>query len=288
MEQVADRFWRPTGVFGWKSLGQRCANQACSAKYPMLNGLLRANDGVQMLGRWYCKGRCFEEAILEKFQRSISTGPRPRTEFRHRMPLGLLMVSRGLIQHEQVKAALDLQAETGERVGRCLQRIAGITEAEVAAMVGLQWSCPVYRGSVHPECFRSIPKQLLGRYGMLPVHYVSASRHLYVGFRDRIDHTVLCAVEQMLACHTAPCILEEQVLESALASIADTEERDLVLDNAPTPQEMARIAGSYAQQLRAVEVRLVNTKEYVWVRVLGPRHMANLLFQRKDPNHTIQ
>lgn len=288
MELVAERLWRPTVAFTWKSLKKRCANVACASKHPTLNGLLKNGEGIRMLDRWYCGARCFEQAVLDKFQRSIATAPAQQAEFRHRMPLGLVMVARGLITHDHVKAALGLQAETGERVGQCLQKVAGISSAEVATAVGLQWSCPVYRGSVHEDCLRLIPKRLLDHYGMLPVQYVRSAHDLYIGFRARIDHTALYAVEQMLGCHTEPCVLEDHVLESAFAAVAENEDRDLVIDNASSAREMARITTSYAQQLRADEVRLVDCGGYAWVRVYGPRNTANLLFGRTTRSQQLQ
>jgi hypothetical protein len=288
MASIAERPWLPAANPGWKLLGQKCAHPACGAKYPKLNGLLKSGDGIRILDDWYCGPRCFEAAITERFQRSISTAPRARADFQHRMPLGLLMVSRGLITHEQVKAALDLQQSNGEPVGRCLRQVAGVTASEVASAVGQQWSCPVYKGPLHPECLRLIPKRLLEHYGMLPVHYVRASQDLYVGFERRIDHTALYALEQMLGCHTVPCVLEEPTIESGHALVAGNEDRDLVIEHPSSAQEMARVAGSYAHQLRAFDVRVVNCGEYVWLRVFGPRHMADLLFRRQAQSCELQ
>lgn len=280
LPRPATRAWWPSFNLGWKALATQCASSACSSKFPKLHGLLRSGDGVRMFDRWYCGARCFERAIVAEFRRSIAFSPTVRGEFQHRMPLGLLMVSRGVVEHAEVKDALALQAKTGAQIGVCLRKIANIPECDVANALGAQWSCPVFRGTVDAEAKLLVPRHLLGQYRMLPVHSVRLTRDLYVGFRQRVDRTALYAIEQMLQCHTIPCILEESLFDGASAFASDNESRDLVVDNAASAEEMARIATSYAQQLHACEVRMVDCGDYVWVRVRGAKNTANLLFRR--------
>ena len=104
-------------------------------------------------------------------------------------------------------------------------------------------------------------------FQMMPVHYVKGMRVLYVGFCEKIEYTVLYAIEQMLDCRTQPCLVGRRALKSVLERIRlKPHPSELVFERLADAAEMARITRSYVLKLGAEAVRAVACGEYVWLR----------------------
>ena len=115
----------------------------------------------------------------------VAGGPSARLFFQDRrpapvrttMPMGLMMLARGVISDPQLRDAIDLQHSSGERIGACLQHLGFISDEDIASVVATQWGCPVFPAeSVQPGCSMLVPLSLIERYRMLPVHLVSQGK----------------------------------------------------------------------------------------------------------------
>jgi hypothetical protein len=197
----------------------------------------------------------------------------------HRVPLGLLMLSQGLISHEQLRTALQEQRKSGgQRIGNWLCRLGAVTEQQVTRALGIQWSLPIFpldKDSHYLECAQLVPFPLLESSCMLPVHFLPASRHLYMAFAEHVDHTALYAVEQMLDCNTEPCLAPQSSIQKALEQIRHQPRPDEVLfDSVCESRAMAHATRSYALKLAADEVRVV--------RLWSAQSTTSLLFQAQE------
>jgi len=137
--------------------------------------------------------------------------------FSHRVPLGLLLISRAQITEHQLKEAISKQQGSGSgRIGEWLIRLGFVSEEQVLAALGIQWSCPVMRvDDVHlPDCTRLVPLKLLEHHSIMPVQFVAKTRTLYLGFSVGINHVILYSIEQMLACKARWCALSGMALQS--------------------------------------------------------------------------
>src|SRR5208337_4688126 len=95
-------------------------------------------------GHWYCCPECFERALAAAVGQSLPGMVQPPAA-PHRVPLGLLMLSRGLVDNEQLKKALKAQKDSGSgRVGEWLRHIGAVSEEQVRQILGVQWSIPIY------------------------------------------------------------------------------------------------------------------------------------------------
>ena len=78
---------------------------------------------MRLHGRWYCGPECFELAAQDEFLRlrpALENGQKKT----HRLPIGLLLLSRGKINDAQLKQALTMQREKGTgKIGKFLQEI---------------------------------------------------------------------------------------------------------------------------------------------------------------------
>jgi hypothetical protein len=191
------------------------------------------------------------------------------------------MLARGGCTDSQLRHALeDQRLHAGRRIGECLQQLGYARETQVTAALAMQWCCPVITMLPQqlPEC--GVPRSLLRRFQMLPVHFSEISRTLHLAFAGPVEYPALVAVEQMLDCKTEACLTTASALQSGLEHMEinpASSEKEFV--GARGPEEMTRIVSSYTARLSADRVRAVTCGELAWVRLEGGESFMNLLFQ---------
>jgi hypothetical protein len=273
--------WRDRLKRGWTALFPRCDESDCTGAGRFWRSRLRS-QGVRFQNCWYCAPDCLERAAARAFMRLHATTPL-RRGISHRLPFGLLMLSRGLVSHEQLQAALDAQRQTGEgRIGDWLIRLGFVQEHDVTRTLAQQWSCPRMNLSalVPADIVQMLPWTLVEFYRMLPVHYVERVNTLHVAFAGPPEYAALYAAEQMLDCHTEACVVPEPSLQAQLARARQLPRTaEVSFESVTEAAEMARIVRSYVFRLAVNEVRLASCGEHTWVRLLGSAHPMSLLFR---------
>jgi hypothetical protein len=267
----------------WRRLAPRCGLPGCTHTRSVW-GRLRAAPGIQIQGLRYCVDGCLERALAEAFGRAHSA-PR-RAAGPHRIPLGLLLLSRQHLTPEQLRAGLTAQRAAGRgRIGEWLQTLGFVTEQQVTAALARQWSCPVLRSDSLPlpglERAPQIPVALLESALMVPVAYVEATATLHIAFSEGIDYGALYALEQMLRCRTEPCLAIPSLLRKRLQTLLEQRgESEILFDRVADLAEFARIVQSYSVRLAASEIRMATCGRLVWVRLLRPAsHPLDLLLR---------
>lgn len=256
-----------------------CDDSACTSSGRMWKRVSKRFRCLRIHGAQLCFPGCFERKLLQRFTRLLSVPP-VNKRWAHRIPLGLMLLSRGDIDDAQLRKALAAQRAGGEgRIGDWMQRLGFIGEPQVTAALGLQWACPVLP-RVPDICDDSrLPAALVRRFHMAAVSYVAATRTMHVAFSDGIDYSVLLAIEQVLECRAEPCLAGQSALALLWARMDEAPRRsDQVFGNVRTPDEMTRITASYAAILKAQDVRLTRCAEFIWARVDAGEASANLLF----------
>jgi hypothetical protein len=266
----------------WQREHPRCENRGCNLTRRMGRRILWWRGKIQLRGSSYCASECFENAARECFSEAC-TSVVAASAIRHRVPLGLLMLSRGQLTQPQLQAALVVQrASSHRRLGEWLEELGFATEQQVTAALGLQWACPVlvWRAAHDFACGHMLPYRLLERFRILPVQFVAATRTFYVAFCDGIDYTALYAIEQMLDCRTQACLISRSSMDRELERIGhETRAGDLLFESWHDPAAMAHITCGYALKLGAEQVRIVACGEYIWVRLEARREVLTLLFR---------
>ena len=258
-----------------------CSRSDCSRSQRAWGRLSNGAGSVRLNGLRYCFPRCFEHELTRQFQ-----GAQPLFDIKprlpHRVPLGLLMLSRGDLDSGQLRQALHAQRESGSgRIGEWIEKLGYAREHQVISALATQWACPVLRRLPARAADCGVPYQLLKQFNMVPVHFAPITRMLHVAFSGDIEHAALLAIEQMLECKTAPCLVSPAALAIVLGRM-DEEERksEKVFEGPRPPEEMTRIISSYAARLGAEQVRSVVCGDYVWVRIEGEPGPTDLLFGR--------
>lgn len=266
---------------------RQCESPACSRRRRVWRAWLEPVRGHSLDGHWYCSSACFEQALAFAVGQALpATAPPPASA--HRVPLGLLMLSRGFVDNDQLKRALKAQKDSGSgRVGEWLRHIGAVNEEQVTQMLGLQWSIPVFplsQSRRYLECAHLVPYPLLEAAEMVPVHYLPHSQILYVAFVDRVNYSALYALQKMLACRTEPCLALQSQLLQALKELANRHQPvDIAEDITADPWEIASAISDHAAKLRAMDVRVSGFGGVIWARILAPSGHTDLLVQTQ-PN----
>jgi hypothetical protein len=203
----------------------------------------------------------------------------------HRIPLGLVLLSRNQVTPEQLRAALDAQHSAGRgRVGEWLQEFGFVNERQVTAALARQWSCPILSESARlsgSQDHLQIPLALMEHFEMIQVEYIAANSTLHVAFAEGIDYTALYAIEQMTGCRTEPCMALPSVIRAGTQALAvQRDENEITFDHVTDDAELSRIILSYCVRLGSSEIRLAACGPYVWVRLSRPsRHATDLLIR---------
>lgn len=262
---------------------RNCDLPGCPNRRGLWRSLLEPQHGYMLEGLRYCTPECFESAAAQAIRRLLAGMAKPRANT-HRVPMGLLMLSRGLVDQDQLKKALQAQKDSGSgRVGEWLRHIGAVNEEQVTQILGLQYSAAVFplaRSRRYLECASMVPLQLLEAAEMIPVHHLPASRHLYVAFAERINHSALYALEKMLACRTEACLVMKSQLQKALEDVGRTpREMEVLSSEAFDPQEMAGTIFNHAESQSATDVKISGFDSYVWARIISPPSYTDLLFR---------
>lgn len=233
----------------------------------------------------YCIDHCLEHALAVSLRRLLDRPLHAGTP--HRVPLGLLLLSRQQITADQLQLALETQREHAHgRIGDWLQTMGFVSEPQVTAAVAHQWSCAVLRpGFVPSPHGPRLPGALLDRFLMLPVDYVEPISTLHLAFAERIDYSVMYAIEQMTGCHTEPCMaLPSFIRQNLQAMASQRSDSELVFERVLDVGEASRIIRSYCARVSASEIRLAACAPYLWIRFLcRSREPVDLLLRSPEP-----
>jgi hypothetical protein len=268
-------------------LAPLCAYCDCVHARSRWHRMRRRTRGIRMQGLRYCRTECLELALIEVFGRARPV-PRHAAIASHRIPLGLLLLSRGQLTAEQLRTALEAQRAAGRgKIGAWLEELGFTTEREITAALARQWSCPVLNadlGEIGASHFPAIPALLLDSFQMIPVDLVIATGTLLVAFSEGIDYTALYAIEQMLGYHTESCLVSSGSLQKSLQALARRRvSKDVILDGVEDAAECARIIGSYTAKVHAEEIRMARCGKHLWVRLERLGHDAvNLVLSAPD------
>jgi Type II secretion system (T2SS), protein E, N-terminal domain len=266
----------------WHNAFAACDDQECSGSRRMWRRIWSRHSWIKLGGACYCAAECFERAATPCFERARFSRASAKPAH-HRIPLGLLLLSRGRLTNSQLRTALEAQRTHGRgRIGEWLQSLGFATEQQIMVALGIQWGCPVLQSAAiaEPNCARMLPLRLLQDFRMLPIQFVASTRIFYLAFSDGLDYTALYAVEQMLHCRTEACLTNRSTLERGLERIAhEPRQGDLHFEGWREATEMAHITCDYVLKLGAEEVQVAACGEYIWVRLEAGSDFSNLLFR---------
>lgn len=248
-----------------RNLFATCANPACTSAW--LHPL-RSRSGPIFEDGWTCSAECTRTVIQAAIYREMEGRQAERPMYRHRIPLGLLMLEHKWITHEELRAALGAQQQAGGgRIGNWLVRQGAVKEETVTRALALQWSCPVIACDGHlPEALTAaMPRLFVDAFTALPVR-ITGTSVLYLAFEDALDPVLALAISRMTGLRVECGVVSESQFRPALTRMLDAAFPPVSLIEAVTPAAAAQTFAREMERTRPVASRLVRVHDYLWLR----------------------
>ncbi|MGB0125478.1 MAG: hypothetical protein WBP63_18705 [Silvibacterium sp.] len=242
-----------------------CANPRCGSGWLHL---WRRRRVPVVEGGWLCSPAC-TRARIEELLRREQAGAHPAAAHRHRVPIGLVLLTQGWITHEQLKQALEAQRNgSGMRLGEWLVAHHGLDETRLTQALGLQWSCPVFSFEKHGSGLpvTVVPRLLPESFGFVPLR-LTPSGILYLAFEDRIDHSLALALERMTGLRVESGLLSAPEFHKAQEGLQQGRFARARLIEAGNLDLLAEAFTRHVEKEKPVEARLVRVHDLFWLRL---------------------
>jgi Type II secretion system (T2SS), protein E, N-terminal domain len=251
-------------VFG-RGLFASCANPSCGSGW--LHPL-RGHSAPVFEGGWTCSPECTRARIQVAIAREVEGRAAGRVAYRHRIPLGLVLLQQGWINERQLRMALDAQKQAGGgRIGAWLVKQKAVSEETVARALAVQWSCPVISADGHDTGTLTavMPRLFLDAFGALPVR-LAGSGVLYLGFESKLDPVLALAIGRMTDLRVECGVVADSHFRSAHARMLEAPFPPVSLIEAVSPAAAALTLAREVERTRPVASRLVRAHDYLWLR----------------------
>lgn len=245
---------------------ETCANPNCGSGWLHL---WRSRSAPVFEEGWTCSPACTEARMRAAVRRELESRGTGSPGYRHRMPLGLLMIEQGWITAEQLKRALEQQrAAGGGRLGQFLIRQKVVSETLLTRALSLQWSCPVLALPYHdPEALSPLlPRLFMDAFGALPLR-VAAGKLVYLGFEERLDAVIALALERMSGLRVESGLVAGSEFIPAHERMLKVSYPPAQLVEALSEHALARALARAVERSRPVESRLVRVHDFLWLRM---------------------
>jgi len=265
----------------WTTWTVHCSNTACTRKRLLVPHIFRSYMGIYLGKEWFCSPECFETFLHGTITAAIASQQKNEPSKSRRMPLGLLLLQRGVLTSDQLAVARAKQQAEGINLGVAAQELGFATAEQVTAAVAAQWSCPVFTLPGRALSFPvRVPRKLLEQYEMLPVHYVDVDKRLMLGFVTRVQYQILSTIESITGCDALPCFITARDFQRHMQmSISPAPDNEIVFDRPMPTAEIARLGRNYVSQLGAKATRVGMCRDYLWVRIWNEQQYTDLLFR---------
>ncbi|QNI34150.1 hypothetical protein H7849_09740 [Alloacidobacterium dinghuense] len=247
----------------------QCGNAKCRAGWMRL---WRSRQYPILEGKWACSAACMQEivqaAILRDAADPNSQGS-PRAVHQHRVPLGLVLLSRGVIDHDQLRRALEAQRKTGSgRLGEWLVRQNSADEEQIARALSAQWNCPLLASAPHDPVAMApaLPRLLIDSFGAVPLR-IAGREILYIAFEERMDRCLVLAVERMLGLKVEAGVLRESEFRRAQREVLRAQFPRTRLLEAANMRGLVHAFTAMLEERKAVRSQIVRVHDYFWLRI---------------------
>lgn len=265
----------------------RCAETTCRRWRPDPAALewlrwapARRLGARQFNGRSYCSRACVEQAARADLdghttQRAAGTPTLPPSK------LGLLLRYAGAITQAQLDAALVEHRKTGLRIGEQLERLGHATAADVLqalavqAGVGYLTAFDVSRVAHGPA---PLPAAMVRALGLVPFETDRDRRRLSVVTAAPLPRAAIRALATLTGYVPEVYLVADRVFQAAM-DVYDAAHTDPAHDTA-TVDGLSAAAAHVADVVEtqgAATMRLADCRDYMWVRVEGPRRVDDLI-----------
>jgi hypothetical protein len=243
-----------------------CRNTKCKSGWMKL---WRSRQAPILEGMWACSAACMQELVQTAVLREMSERSAQNVVHKHRVPLGLVLLSRGWITQEQLKCAVEAQKKAGSgRLGEWLIKQKAVGEDQITRALGAQWNCPVLSSdSFEPVTMAAMfPRLLMDSLNVIPLRL--AGRHLlYVAFEERIDRCLVLSVERMLGLKVEAGVLPASEFRRRQGEILRASFPKARLLEAMNMRGLVHAFTGMMEENKPVQAKIVRVHDYFWLRL---------------------
>jgi len=245
-----------------------CGNPQCTRSWL---ALLKDRRRPVFEQRWGCSAKCVSAIVNSAIRREAGeiTPLDQTTQHRHRVPLGLLLLSLGWITHPQLQRALDAQHRSGNgRIGHWLIAESGIDQDLVTRALSMQWGCPVLpMEGFDPEATAlAVPRLFVETLGLVPLR-VAGGRFLYLAFADSPDASAALAIERMSDLKVESGLVDPSQWAAARQRLLACAFVDATFDRVVNLESMSSNIASTITAMQPRASRLVRLHHFYWLRM---------------------
>jgi type IV pilus assembly protein PilB len=131
--------------------------------------------------------------------------------------IGEILVKKSLVTHAQLDQALQLQRETGGRLGSCIVKLGFLTGDEITAVLSLQCGIPSVNLAgflADPSLVRLIPMATALKFQVLPLSCVGSS--LTLAMADPSNLSIIEEIKVLSGFNIEPVVASQASLEKAI------------------------------------------------------------------------
>lgn len=222
-------------------------------------------------GAWNCGEDCLRRRIAEAVRRESSAGLSGVRQFRHRVPLGLLLLQAGVVNKDELQEALQAQRQAGRGLlGEWLQKILGVHETTITKALAKQWSCALVEFDRSAPMDQRLalwaPRDLLWSAGAIPAGPNEHGR-LRLAFVESVDTSLMVAIERMSGEHVERGIMTPGDYRQAAECHVELEPVACISETVETTVELIELLGRRAVDAQPVASRLVRVHDFYWMRM---------------------
>ncbi len=220
---------------------------------------------------WGCSDRCLETLVHGAVRREFGEGSTylPAEPHRHRVPLGLVLLTQGWITQKQLQEALEAQRLHGHgRIGHWLIKVCGVPQERITRGLCAQWNCPALTldGFSAAAMAFAMPKRLIAECGLLPVR-TAGSTLLYLASEDRMDAAVSLAMEQMSGLRVECGLLPDAQFAATRTALLEAEGIPATTHTVRSADTLTASLVKVIEQRQPLASKLVRVHQYYWLRL---------------------
>ena len=213
----------PSRNLGWNRVRAVCAQPDCHNKL-LMRIVPGSPAGVTVRGEWYCSADCFAQGI-RGILNSLSAAEIIEVPRTPRLSLGLALLTKGYLTTEQFRYATAKSSGDGTDLEATVVDLGWAAEKQLAAARAVQWGYPVLGQDLSGHSVvADLPPTLFRACKATPLYYSADVRRLVLGFVERVDHSLLQAVEQISGCRAEPCFYHAHGTCAATAQVDGAQE----------------------------------------------------------------
>ncbi|MEZ7891528.1 MAG: type IV-A pilus assembly ATPase PilB [Candidatus Wallbacteria bacterium] len=138
-------------------------------------------------------------------------------EPKKRLRLGDALLQDGLVNEEQLQKALEIQKQSGKRLGQVLVEMGIVTENDIVTVLGKQLGIPYINLSnylIDPATVRVIPENIARRHQLIPINKVG--NKLTVAMVDPLNILAIDDIQFMTGLVVKPVVATSTDINEAL------------------------------------------------------------------------